>query len=198
MEDIISLLLLNEIASHERRKKRIYINQIFLDREKYGFYKTLIPSLIKNERLNLDYDFTSYVKMDYERFCFLLSFIKDDLLPKGPCRNDFIVPEMKLMICLRYLTAADSFQTLSFCFRIASNTVSLIIKEVCDRIIVRLGLIYLRTPNTESEWNRIKEKFLFDWGFPNTGGCIDGKHIPIYKPVNSGSEFLNYKSITLI
>lgn len=101
---------------------------------------------------------------------------------------------MKLIVCLRYLTAADSFQTLSFCFRIAANTVNICVKEVCDALIVRLGPIYLKTPNSIAEWNQIRYKFLLDWGFPNVGGCIDGKHLAIYKPVNSGSDFLNYKS----
>lgn len=170
------------------------MNDIFLEREKYGFYSTLIPSLIKNEQLNLDYDFSSYVKMDFERFKHLLNIIQDQLAPRGPCRKDVINPEVKLIITLRYLTSADSFQTLCFCFRIASNTISRLVKEVCDSIIKKVGPTYLKTPNTRAEWDAIKDKFLIDWGFPNCGGAIDGKHIPIYKPFNSGSDFLNYKS----
>ena len=53
--------------------------------------------------------------------------------------------------------------------------------------------LYLPVPS-EIEWHSIADDFFERWNFPNCIGAIDGKHIMIRCPVNSGSLFYNYKS----
>ncbi|XP_055384915.1 putative nuclease HARBI1 isoform X2 [Condylostylus longicornis] len=48
-------------------------------------------------------------------------------------------------------------------------------------------------PDTQDAWQKIEEEFLQLLHFPNTIGAIDGKHIYIQNPPNSGSYFFNYK-----
>lgn len=48
-------------------------------------------------------------------------------------------------------------------------------------------------PSTTSEWKEVANGFYSLWNFPNCGGAVDGKHIAIMKPPNSGSYFYNYK-----
>lgn len=43
------------------------------------------------------------------------------------------------------------------------------------------------------DWKVIAKQFEERWNFPNCLGCVDGKHIEIIPPANSGSYFYNYK-----
>lgn len=50
----------------------------------------------------------------------------------------------RLAVTLRFLASGDTFKSLSVVFRIAPNTISLIIPEVCDAIYKTLKDEYLK------------------------------------------------------
>ena len=51
----------------------------------------------------------------------------------------------------------------------------------------------LQVPKTDSEWKAIANQFYTKWQFPHCIGALDGKHVIIQPPANSGSYFFNYK-----
>lgn len=56
-------------------------------------------------------------------------------------------------------------------------------------------------PSTKIGWKEVAMEFESKWNFPHCIGAVDGKHIKIKKPSNSGSYYFNYKktfSIVLI
>lgn len=68
-----------------------------------------------------------------------------------------------------------------------------IVNETCDAIWHTMGPEFLKTPSQPDEWRRIAEDFNAVWNFPNCLGALDGKHIVIEAPANSGTEYFNYK-----
>jgi hypothetical protein len=84
-------------------------------------------------------------------------------------------------------------QTISFSYRLGHSTVCKAISETCKAIWQALQPLYLKPPTRDVEWKRISEDFYQLWNFPNCVGAIDGKHVNIQAPPNSGSEFYNYK-----
>lgn len=73
------------------------------------------------------------------------------------------------------------------------STVSKIVKEVCREIWSTLQPNYLPKPTVEM-WKKAEEGFAELWGFPNCIGSIDGKHVKLKCPDNSGSQFFCYKN----
>lgn len=104
-----------------------------------------------------------------------------------------IDPEIKLAITLRFLATGESYESLMYQFRVHSTTISQFIPEVCNIIYQNFKERFMHLPNTKEEWEEIERETRSNWQFPNCIGAADGKHISIIHPVNSGSEFFNYK-----
>lgn len=54
-------------------------------------------------------------------------------------------------------------------------------------------MFFLQFPASEEEWKKIAREFEIKWNFPHCLGAIDGKHIRINAPPNSGSNYYCYK-----
>lgn len=92
----------------------------------------------------------------------------------------------------RYLATGDQMLSIALAYRVGESTAHAVVKETCAAIVTALSPLYLRTPNKD-EWKEICAGYLQHWNFPNCVGAIDGKHVQIQAPPNSGSLYYNYK-----
>lgn len=99
---------------------------------------------------------------------------------------------MKLILFRRFLATGDSFRTIAISYRLGHSTVQSIVIQVCEAIIKNLMSLTMPQPTTD-QWKKIAEEFWDIWNFPNCIGALDGKHVIIQAPANSGSQFFNYK-----
>ena len=66
-------------------------------------------------------------------------------------------------------------------------------KEVCTAIIKNMAPLYLKTPTSQEEWEKIAQDFENKWQFPNCIGAMDGKHLVMQPPPEAASKYYNYK-----
>ncbi|KAL2087179.1 hypothetical protein ACEWY4_018238 [Coilia grayii] len=84
------------------------------------------------------------------------------------------------------------FRTIAFSYRVGLSTVCMVVKEVSAAIWEELQPEFMPTPSMD-DWLAIAEGFRHRWNFPNCVGSVDGKHVVLQAPANSGSQFFNYK-----
>lgn len=82
--------------------------------------------------------------------------------------------------------------SVSWGYRVSKSSVCQIVEETTEAIWQALVGEVLQPPTME-QWSNIAKQFFDAWNFPNCAGAIDGKHIQIRAPANSGSMYFNYK-----
>lgn len=130
--------------------------------------------------------------MSPDRFDHLLSLVHDGLVKRFHIRKP-ISPEERLAVTLRYLATGDSQTSIGFLFKLGRSTVNGIIEEVCDELWRALSPEYVNAPATKGDWKKIASDFYELWNMPHCVGALDGKHIRMRKPSDSGSLWHNYK-----
>ena len=131
--------------------------------------------------------------MDRIHFNYLVEKLYPYLVKEDTAMRESIKPAEQRCLFLRYVASGESFRSLEYQFRISRRSTSRMIPKVAKAIIDVFKHQYLKTPDTVDEWLEISDKFFQRWNFPNMIGAVDGKHIVLEQPFNSGSHYRNYK-----
>nr|CAH7769621.1 unnamed protein product [Callosobruchus chinensis] len=181
-----SVLLLKKIKKKPRRR-RWWMVSLNKSRKVYSG-TSLMTDLLKEPSGK----FENFCRMSSDDFNDLLSKVGPMIRKKNTKWRKAIPANERLAITLRFLATGDSFKSLHYLFKVSPQLISEIVPEVCNAIIAVLQ-DYVKIPKNANEWKCLAKKFDKDWNFPHCIGSLDGKHIVIQAPTNSGSEFYNYK-----
>lgn len=84
-------------------------------------------------------------------------------------------------------------QDLHYQYRISQPTISVIVRQVLDAIWKNVRPQCFPVFTTEF-WLKTAAEFYEKTNFPHCIGAIDGKHVRVIKPTESGSLYYNYKN----
>lgn len=91
----------------------------------------------------------------------------------------------------RYFAQGNWQSHFAHIYRLARNECNIIVQQVSNAILIELKNEVMQV--TEENWIKLANEFNYKWQFPNCLGAIDGKHIPLKKPKNTGSDYYNFK-----
>ncbi|KAL4112334.1 hypothetical protein QTP88_016144 [Uroleucon formosanum] len=136
--------------------------------------------------------YCNFFRINEDMFNILLKKVENKIMKCDTIMRNALSPELKLEITMRYLATGDSYKSLQYLYRVLASSICSFLPAVFDAIYE--GLIeYIQVPKNENEWKKIINGFNSLWNFPNCFGAIDGKHIMIQCPPNTGSNYYNYK-----
>ena len=152
-----------------RRRPRRYQTRPWLSDERrrlYGHYTRLLEEL----RVEDPQSFFNYLRMEPAMFDELVQRVGPRIEKQDTKMRKALPPGLKLAITVRFLASGDKYPSLMYSFRVARNTVSLIIPEVCQAIVEGYKDEVITCPTTPEEWTPIEEVFRNRWNIPHAGG----------------------------
>nr|CAH7722722.1 unnamed protein product [Callosobruchus chinensis] len=158
------------IFDEDQKKRRVWSKRWYLERQKYSHV-----SLLQELEIREPTDLHNFLRMDKESF------------------REAVSARERLIVTLRYLATGRNIADLKFSCAISPQLLGKIIPETCWALFKTLKEEYMKFPSSQEEWLEIADGFKNMWDFEYCLGAMDGKHIAIKKPVNSGSFYYNYK-----
>ncbi len=136
--------------------------------------------------------FCNFLRMPPEMFDELLNRVAPRITKSSRWRKPHS-PGAKLACTLRYMASGDCYHSMQYHWRIPHNSISKIVVEVALAIIDEYNIEVIRFPRTPEEWRAMAQRFGERWQFWHALGALDGKHVALLQPPNSGTTYHNYK-----
>ncbi|KAJ8887433.1 hypothetical protein PR048_013648 [Dryococelus australis] len=189
--DLILVSLLIKRKKSKGKCRRLWVHPLLMERPNKGLFHNLFDDLQQDRD-----KFFSHFRMSKNSFYKLLSMIEESIRKQDTVMREAIPSDQRLALSLSYLGTGCSMSDLSIDYRIdyriGLSTVSGILREVCTAIWVS----YKGQCSSSITVQLLVEKaagFEKRFNFPHGVAAVDGKHIRIIKPNDSGSLNWNFK-----
>ena len=130
----------------------------------------------------------------------LFDELLDRLSPRLEKEQTFLrtplTPGLKLALTLRHFASGHTYSSMKFSWRVPHNTISVVVREVCQAIIDEFLDKLMTCPTTPQGWQEVADRFLQRWNFPHTCGAVDGKHLACRCPLIQALRTLTTRGST--
>lgn len=184
----VIIAIIMKRRKRRRRNRTVWTRDWIKNRKRHGAYHHLLQELRVSDLAS----YSNFLRMDVSTFEELLRVTAPAITYQDTNKREAISPGERLAVTLRFLATGETYTSLQYIYRIPAQTIGKIIPETCLAITEALKE-FLQVPRTEEEWVTIANNFDSQWQFPHCIGAMDGKHVLIKPPPNSGSFFFNYK-----
>lgn len=172
-----------------RAVRYIWVRDWIRRRPELGLYDRLMVELRREDPRA----FQNFMRMPPAMFDEVVQRLTPALTKTTTHCREPLEPGLKVALTLRHLASGAKYREMQYGWRVPHNTISIVVREVCEAIIVEYREELLKPPQTAADWRQITDSWMNRWNFPHVIGAIDGKHIACKAPANSGSDYYNYK-----
>jgi len=152
---LVAAVLLEDQKQHQQQRRcTMWVKPWLLRHVTLGHYDTLMQELMRESRG----DFKFFLRMEPEMFRDMLDRVAQRIEETQESRPP-LSPGLKLAITIRFLSTGNSYHSLAFNFRVAHNTISRFVPEVCDAIVIEFEDDVFVTPLTSDSWKEVVDNF---------------------------------------
>ena len=170
---VIAQILVDRQRRRQPRPRRYWVKPWLSRRLDYGHYDRLMRELEAEDVVS----FKNFVWMDPAMFREVLQRVGPRIEKYDTWFRKSINPGCRLAITLCFLATGEKYRSLMFGFRVAHNTISVIVRQTCEAIVAEYGEEVVQCPHTSDAWKQVAAEFSSRWNFHHTLEAIDGNQV---------------------
>ena len=152
-----------------RRRRQCWTKLWILRRKEFGMYDQLMRTPVHSRT-----SCACHLKCILER-------VRGRLTKQHTFYREPLEPGLKLAVTLRHLASGSKYAEMKFWWRVPANTISVLVREVCQAILHEYLDEVMTPPSIPEAWREIAHQFRTRWNFPHCCGALDGKHVQSQK-----------------
>lgn len=178
------LLLWNQRRRRRRRGRRVPFFWVLPRPQQSWFDIHYFDATIPGEY------FRRQLRLNRNTFSLLLNILRPRLARQNTHLRDCVTPEKLLALGLYRLAHGNSYITIGANFNVGKTTVIEAVQDVVEALC-DLKNDWIKFPSTNREILATRETFESLTDLPNVVGAIDGTHIKIKTPKESGPDYFS-------